>query len=72
MPAHDARVEADLIRQLGYLCGLHHVTLPAVTVLESLPEITVIIDADPGSPGHPSTPGPPRRPALDGVPMRQG
>lgn len=51
-PVPDARVEADLTRQLGLLHSLHHVTLRAVTVQESLPEITVIVDADPTVPGN--------------------
>ncbi|MBV8993501.1 MAG: hypothetical protein JO287_07335, partial [Pseudonocardiales bacterium] len=50
-PVPDARVEADLTRQLGLLHSLHGVTLRAVTVEESLPEITVIVDADPAVPG---------------------
>jgi hypothetical protein len=40
----DSRVEADLIRQLGALAGVHDQPLPAVTLLDSLPEITVVVD----------------------------
>jgi len=44
----DSRVEADLIRQLGALDGLHGQALPAVTLLDSLPEITVVVDPEAG------------------------
>lgn len=40
----DSRVEADLIRQLGALAGVHGQPLPAVALLDSLPEITVVVD----------------------------
>jgi hypothetical protein len=48
----DNRVTADLIRQLGYLVGVHGVALPAVALVDSLPQITVIIDPDPATPGR--------------------
>jgi hypothetical protein len=46
----DDRVHADLIRQLGLLTGVHDRRLPTVTLLDALPEIAVIVDAEPGSP----------------------
>lgn len=49
-PIPDSRVTADLTRQLGYLRSLHRMPVPAVTVVDSLPEITVIIEADPAFP----------------------
>lgn len=45
--APDDRVAADLVRQLGVLSGLHGVSLPTVTLAESLPEVTAIIDPAP-------------------------
>jgi hypothetical protein len=44
----DDRVEADLIRQLGALSGVHGQQLPAVRLLDSLPEITVVVDPETG------------------------
>ena len=43
---HDERVEADLIRQLGILSGIHGQQLPTVTLRESLPVIAVVLDPE--------------------------
>jgi hypothetical protein len=51
-PVPDPRVEADLLRNLADLNGVHSVTLPAVQLGDSLPEITVIIGPDPNTPGN--------------------
>lgn len=48
-PTADERVEADLLRQLSDLAGIHGEQLPAVPLADSLPEITVIIDRDPAA-----------------------
>jgi hypothetical protein len=50
-PVQDSRLEADLTRQLSYLHGVYGVSLPTVTVVDSLPEVTAIIDADTAAPG---------------------
>ena len=42
----DSRVETDLIRQLGAFARLPGQPLPAVTLLDSLPEITVVLDPE--------------------------
>lgn len=42
----DERVEADLIRQLGVLSGVHGQQLPTVTLLDSLPVIAVVLDPE--------------------------
>lgn len=42
----DERVEADLLRHLSALVGIHGQKLPTVKLLDSLPEITVILDAE--------------------------
>jgi hypothetical protein len=51
-PVQDSRLEADLTRQLSYLHGVYGVSLPTVTVVDSLPEVTAIIDADTAAPGR--------------------
>jgi len=51
-PKRDSRLEADLTRQLSYLHDVHGVSLRTVTVGDSLPEITAIIDADTAAPGR--------------------
>ena len=51
-PHPDPRVQADLIRQLGHLAQLHNIRLPPVGLDDSLPEITVIVDPDPNTPGN--------------------
>jgi hypothetical protein len=38
-----ARVQADLVRQLGYLTARHGVRLPAVALRDAMPGITVIV-----------------------------
>ena len=48
----DPRVEADLVRQLGALSGVHGIPLPRVTMRESLPEIIYITDPDPEAAGR--------------------
>lgn len=44
--AGDVRVAADPDRQLGLLRGVHGEALPMVGMADSLPEITVIVDAN--------------------------
>lgn len=43
----DARLTADLQRQLAILAPIHGLTLPVVELTESLPAITVIVDRAP-------------------------
>lgn len=45
----DGRTHADLERQLGYLSGVHSVTLPPVDLAAVPPEWTVIVDATQGT-----------------------
>lgn len=45
-PAPDERVKADLLRQLGFLQGLHGQQLAKVELRDALPEIVVIMDAE--------------------------
>lgn len=45
----DDRTEADLFRQLGALSAIHGQQLPYVSLLDALPEITVVIEASGGS-----------------------
>lgn len=45
-PTADERTAPDLDRQLNLLAGVHGEALPMVTMTDSLPEITAILDPD--------------------------
>lgn len=46
---HNTRVEADLIRQLSILAGVHNEPLPSVGAEAALPEIAVVVHPKAGS-----------------------